>query len=473
MAFTHAIKLNNCLPSTLLKGRTPISSWQSEVFDPRRFPLEPYCTYVAAHIPLETHTNGSGRSVLDYYVGFSEHHRGGILVCDPKTRTTTIRHTYKALGLVEEQLLLIIDTDSPVTMTAAQTEQTQLLAAPIPPLATRSTASTLSTSAAGAGIVPDSSILPRGLLTAPSLSSVRTPSTPNLSPDTLPASDRFILDEIICHVQTTHPSPPAQPDLSQPIVRDGTHYKRISPRTCSKSVKPFLRYVDHDFRDTSARTQFRITGVYLATPNDTTLEPTYWFRFYDRPQPPTSIDDYEHEPCHQVLADTTYVFTAFVPAAQCRANKVRAVSTRGVSDKAMSFGQVMAHTEAQGLKAAPIDELKSLSPSQHNTWVEFSGNKKDVPKGRLISSKAIFSVVYNPDGTFKKCKARLVARVDMLQSKSKDTYSGAVSSQATRLLLGIIAEPDLDLRSFDVKLAFLYTRLNEFSEGIYMRRPKV
>ena len=55
----------------------------------------------------------------------------------------------------------------------------------------------------------------------------------------------------------------------------------------------------------------------------------------------------------------------------------------------------------------------------------------------------------------------------MLKSKSTDTYSGTVSSQATRLLLGIIAEHDLDLRSFDVKTTFLYARLNEFSEGIY------
>ena len=60
----------------------------------------------------------------------------------------------------------------------------------------------------------------------------------------------------------------------------------------------------------------------------------------------------------------------------------------------------------------------------------------------------------------------------MLKSKSTDTYSGTVSSQATRLLLGITAEHDLDFRSFDVKTAFLYTRLNKFSEGIYMRRPK-
>ena len=60
----------------------------------------------------------------------------------------------------------------------------------------------------------------------------------------------------------------------------------------------------------------------------------------------------------------------------------------------------------------------------------------------------------------------------MLKSKSTDTYSGTVSSQATRLLLGIIAQHNLDLRSIDVKTAFFYTRLKEFSEGINMRRPK-
>jgi len=35
-----------------------------------------------------------------------------------------------------------------------------------------------------------------------------------------------------------------------------------------------------------------------------------------------------------------------------------------------------------------------------------------------------------------------------------------------------MAEYDLNLRSFDVNIAFLYTRLNDFPEGIYMLRPK-
>jgi hypothetical protein len=291
----------------------------------------------------------------------------------------------------------------------------------------------------------------------------------------LSPSDRFILDEVIRHNRSTQTSPLSPPELSQPIVSDGYHYKQINLHKCPKSVKPFLSYVDRDFRDTSARTQFRITGVYLVTPTDTTLDPTYCYRYYDLrayPHAPTCLDDYEHEPCHQVLDDANYIFVPPVSAVQRRANKVHTVATRGVTDKAMTYMQAMAHPEAPGLKAALIDELKSLSPSEHNTWVQFLGSEKDIPKGRLISSKAIFSIVYNPDGSFKKYKARLVARGDMLKSKSKDTYSGTVSSQATRLLLGIIAEHDLDLRSFDVKTAFLYTRLNEFSEGIYMRRPK-
>ena len=129
-----------------------------------------------------------------------------------------------------------------------------------------------------------------------------------------------------------------------------------------------LSYVDRDFRDTSARTQFRITGVYLATPTDTTLDPTYCYRFYDLhayPHAPTCLDDYEHEPCQQVLDDATYIFAPPVSAAQRRANKVHTVATHRATDKAITYVQAMAHTEAPGVKTALLDELKSLSPSEH------------------------------------------------------------------------------------------------------------
>ena len=58
------------------------------------------------------------------------------------------------------------------------------------------------------------------------------------------------------------------------------------------------------------------------------------------------------------------------------------------------------------------DELLSLR--QMEFYRHYFGDAITVPKGRLINSKIIFDIVYNPDGTFKKFKARLVARGDQL-----------------------------------------------------------
>ena len=134
---------------------------------------------------------------------------------------------------MEEQrlhdIIYVTASDSPLPLTPAQTEQTQFIAPPTTPLPTRSTNVAPITSAAGAGTPRDSSILPGGRLTAPSTTSARTSPVPKLPSDVLSPSDRFILDEVIRHVQSTHPSLLPQPDLSQPIVWDGYHYKRISP----------------------------------------------------------------------------------------------------------------------------------------------------------------------------------------------------------------------------------------------------
>ena len=60
----------------------------------------------------------------------------------------------------------------------------------------------------------------------------------------------------------------------------------------------------------------------------------------------------------------------------------------------------------------------------------------------------------------------------MLKSSPEaDLYAGTVRSDSMRLLYSVIAHEDLDLRSVDVKTAFLYPPLPE-SEVIFMRRPK-
>jgi hypothetical protein len=76
----------------------------------------------------------------------------------------------------------------------------------------------------------------------------------------------------------------------------------------------------------------------------------------------------------------------------------------------------------------------------------------DIPKGSLLASKTIFSIVYNPDGTFKKVKTRSVACSDQLKNiYDTDTYAGTIKSDTLCLFFSVVATLDLDLRSYDVK----------------------
>jgi len=118
--------------------------------------------------------------------------------------------------------------------------------------------------------------------------------------------------------------------------------------------------------------------------------------------------------------------------------------------------------------AALDDELSSLKDM--TTFKEFLGDPKSIPKGKLISSKIIFDIVYNPDGTFKKFKARLVARGDQFKSDDPNNYAGTVKSETMRILLSIVAQFDLDHDSLDVKTAFLYPTLKP-EDKAWLKRP--
>jgi hypothetical protein len=107
------------------------------------------------------------------------------------------------------------------------------------------------------------------------------------------------------------------------------------------------------------------------------------------------------------------------------------------------------------------------------SFTEYTRNPKNITKGSLLFSKAIFNIVYNLVGTFKKFKARLVARGDMFKTlHDPDTYVGSVHSDTLRLFFSIATTLDLDLNlaSHDIKTAFLYPSLKE-NEDIYLRCP--
>ena len=152
------------------------------------------------------------------------------------------------------------------------------------------------------------------------------------------------------------------------------------------------------------------------------------------------------------------------------ANMLKAKRDINISDEPMSIAQAIAHPYADHFMGAFADEIQSLDDM--TTWKAFFGDVSDIPKGLLLSSKVVFSIVYNPDGTFKKFKARLVARGDQLKHPfDPDTYAGTAHSETLRLFFSVAATLDYDLESHDVKTAFLHPSLKP-DEKIYLRRPK-
>lgn len=111
------------------------------------------------------------------------------------------------------------------------------------------------------------------------------------------------------------------------------------------------------------------------------------------------------------------------------------------------------------------NELNSLK--KHNTWSEV----KDAPEGkRPISSKWVFRIKRNPDGSINKYKARLVVR-GFSQVEGVDyteTFAPVARHSSMRILLSIAASHDMEIHQGDVETAFLNP---EIDEEIYMRLP--
>ena len=77
-----------------------------------------------------------------------------------------------------------------------------------------------------------------------------------------------------------------------------------------------------------------------------------------------------------------------------------------ISDSPMSIKQALRHKYADQFMQTFSEEINYLK--EMSTFIEFLGNPSDIPKGSLLSSKAIFSIVFNPDGTFKSLRRVLL-----------------------------------------------------------------
>ena len=107
----------------------------------------------------------------------------------------------------------------------------------------------------------------------------------------------------------------------------------------------------------------------------------------------------------------------------------------------------------------------------NSVWDSPTVNIKSIPKNLILPSMLIYDKQYNPDGSFKKYKCRLVCRGDKWYDiYNMNTYASTVKSESERMLLSIAAIEDWEMESVDVKTAFLHSPLKN-DEIIYMRRP--
>ena len=145
------------------------------------------------------------------------------------------------------------------------------------------------------------------------------------------------------------------------------------------------------------------------------------------------------------------------PALALRASKLE--------DCPSSIDEIDFRSDKEEWYKAIQDELNSLS--KHNTWSAV----KYVPDGKKpISSKWVFRIKRNPDGSINKYKARLVVR-GFSQVEGVDyteTFAPVARHSSMRILLSIAASHDMELHQGDVETAFLNPAIDE---EIYMRLP--
>jgi hypothetical protein len=115
-------------------------------------------------------------------------------------------------------------------------------------------------------------------------------------------------------------------------------------------------------------------------------------------------------------------------------------------------------------RAAIQEEINSLQAN--NTWVE-----EKVPENtNLVSTKWVFTVKLQPDGTVERFKARLVARgfSQVYGEDYTETFAPTVRMDTLRIFLAIVAGEDLECRQYDIKNAFTES---ELQEKIYLSKP--
>ena len=121
----------------------------------------------------------------------------------------------------------------------------------------------------------------------------------------------------------------------------------------------------------------------------------------------------------------------------------------------LSYDQAMSDADCDHWIDSAVKEIESLE--EHGTWNEIPIEQATC---RIIPGTWVFTRKRNPDGTFKKFKARYCIRGDLEESDA-ETYSPVVAYSTVRLFLVIALALQWDTITIDFSNAFVQAVLNE------------
>jgi len=185
--------------------------------------------------------------------------------------------------------------------------------------------------------------------------------------------------------------------------------------------------------------------------------------------------------CNQFssLIDSEKYYCNFIPA-KCISRLTAAVADLSPFVALGAFRQVPAGTPRryQDIERLPDKDMWIESTDiefenmlRNTVWFPDGVDESTIPKNLILPSQLIFEKQFNPDGSLKKYKCRLVIRGDRwFDIYEMDTYASTVKSETVKICMAIAATEDMEMELVDVRSAFLYSPLKE-DEVIYMRRP--
>jgi hypothetical protein len=102
------------------------------------------------------------------------------------------------------------------------------------------------------------------------------------------------------------------------------------------------------------------------------------------------------------------------------------------------------------------------------SWIEVPRQSQQAQGQQILDCKWVYTYKLHKDGSFKKCKARIVVRGDQQRPTEQETYAATLAARSFRILMAIAARFDLELIQYDAVNVFVNAKLED---TVFMQMP--